>query len=101
MDDLAKARVVAGRHLADRGYDAEARIVLAGDGDDFAEVRIALQIIGRQAERTLRLEAALAVYAAPAFWDDDGSGATDAAHDAGSVARHALAGTNPPTQSYD
>ncbi|MBT2189123.1 hypothetical protein [Sphingobium nicotianae] len=42
--DMAAARAAAARHLRDQGYPDEAAIVAAGQGDDFAEVRIALSL---------------------------------------------------------
>ncbi len=43
--DLAAAREAAARHLDVLGYPAEAALVRAGKGDDFAEVRIALSLL--------------------------------------------------------
>jgi hypothetical protein len=42
---LAAAREAAARHLDASGYPAEAALVRAGEGDDFAEVRIALSLL--------------------------------------------------------
>lgn len=44
-DDLRVARQAAAKLLAERGYDREATMVLAGEGDDFAEVRTALALL--------------------------------------------------------
>jgi len=43
--DLRAARQAAARLLGDRGYAREAAMVLAGEGDDFAEVRTALALL--------------------------------------------------------
>ena len=101
MDTLARARVAAARHLADRGYSAEADAIRDGRGDDFAEVRIALHIFAGADERLIRLESALEMYAAASFWADDGSGVTPAELDDGDIARHALAGTALPGRYHD
>ena len=92
---MRTARLVASRYLADRGYEAEARIIETRSGDDFAEVRIALHLLTLQDERIDRYERALTSYADPEFWDD---GIADA--DRGRVARHALEGRDLPTQQY-
>ena len=44
-DDLHAARKAAAKLLGDRGYAHEAALVLAGEGDDFAEVRTALALL--------------------------------------------------------
>lgn len=44
-DALRAARRAAATLLADRGYPREAALVLAGEGDDFTEVRTALALI--------------------------------------------------------
>lgn len=49
-DSLATARRAAARLLGDRGYAREAALVLAGEGDDFAEVRTALALLAILAE---------------------------------------------------
>ena len=41
---IAAARAAAAKYLADGGYPREAEIVAAGRGDDFAEVRMALEL---------------------------------------------------------
>ena len=101
MDTLAQARIAAARHLDNRGYAAEAESIRDGRGDDFAEVRIALHILAGADERLMRLESALAMYAAASFWADDGSGMTAAELDDGNIARHALAGTALPGRYHD
>ncbi|MET0374423.1 MAG: hypothetical protein ABW128_09215 [Rhizorhabdus sp.] len=45
LDDLLAARAAAAKLLGERGYGREAAMVLAGDGDDFAEVRTALALL--------------------------------------------------------
>lgn len=45
MDDIATARAAAAWHLSKGGYPAEAAEILAGQGDDYAEVRIALSLL--------------------------------------------------------
>lgn len=44
-DDLRAARTAAAKLLGERGYPHEAALVLAGEGDDFAEVRTALALL--------------------------------------------------------
>lgn len=44
-DDLRAARAAAAKLLGERGYAREAAMVLAGAGDDFAEVRTALALL--------------------------------------------------------
>jgi len=51
MDHIRTARRAASRYLTERGYDAEARMIAAGSGDDFAEVRIALHLLTLLEER--------------------------------------------------
>ncbi|KQX21567.1 MULTISPECIES: hypothetical protein [unclassified Sphingomonas] len=45
-DDLRAARAAAAKLLAQQGYHREAAMVLAGEGDDFSEVRTALALLG-------------------------------------------------------
>ena len=101
VDVLARARAAAAGHLAERGYSAEADAIRGGRGDDFAEVRIAMRILADEDERLGRLALALAAYAAPSFWEEDRAGASEAAIDAGTIARAALTDTPPPAQHYD
>lgn len=44
-DDLRAARTATAKLLNERGYPQEAALVLAGKGDDFAEVRTALALL--------------------------------------------------------
>lgn len=62
---LDSAREAAARHLEQGGYIAEAAIVRAGAGDDFAEVRIARALL-----KILSGEAAGATPPATAFRRD-------------------------------
>jgi len=100
MDTLQRARSAAARYLGDRGYPIEADAIRNGRGDDYAEVRIALQMLAQAGDRAARIERALATYADPSFRDEL-SGLSDAALDAGAVARDALAGTPPPGRNHD
>ena len=45
MENLGTARSVAAQHLSESGYAAEAALVISGQGDGFAEVRIALSLL--------------------------------------------------------
>lgn len=45
MENLGTARAVAAEYLSGNGYASEAALVIAGQGDDFAEVRIALSLL--------------------------------------------------------
>ena len=101
MDSLQRARSAAARYLGDRGYPIEADAIRDGHGDDYAEVRIALQMLAQADDRAARIERALESYADPSFWDERGSGLSDAALDAGAIARGALAGTPPPGRYHD
>ena len=101
MDSLQRARSAAARYLGDRGYPIEADAIRNGRGDDYAEVRIALQLLDQAGDRAARIERALANYADPSFWDECGSGLSDAALDAGGIARHALADTALPSRYHD
>ena len=51
MTELAQARGAAAELLAEQGYAAEASIVARGEGDDFAEVRMALALLRILARR--------------------------------------------------
>jgi hypothetical protein len=44
-DDLRAAREAAAKLLTEQGYPREAAMVLAGEGDDFSEVRTALALL--------------------------------------------------------
>ncbi len=54
MTPIERARDAAATYLASRGYDAEAKRAAAGEGDDFAEVRIALALIAQEQKRNGR-----------------------------------------------
>lgn len=88
---IEAARRAAGKLLRDRGYDREAAIVLAGEGDDFAEVRIALNLLDTEARDRQRQTQALAAYADADFWDEAGADLSPALTDRGAIARAALA----------
>lgn len=101
MDSIERARHAAGRYLAERGYEEEARLASGGKGDDFAEVRIALQLIAHQDDRVRRYEKALSAYADKEFWGGDLPGTALADDDQGRIARYALAGVDAPIRYYD
>ena len=52
MMGLAEAREAAADLLAEQGYGIEAAIVARGDGDDFAEVRMAQALLRIFARRS-------------------------------------------------
>ncbi|MDF0491266.1 hypothetical protein PX554_24400 [Sphingomonas sp. H39-1-10] len=89
---LLEARRAAAAYLLSVGRSDDARVVNSGGGDDFVEVRVALQAIGATMERLGRLERALACYADQTFWDGDVPEASLAFHDEGEIARSALNG---------
>lgn len=94
---LPDARRIAASYLTATGRPDDARMVIEGKGDDFVEVRVALQALGDAAAgdtaaRVGRLERALACYADASFWDADCAEASLAFHDRGDIARSALAG---------
>ncbi|MGV3481328.1 MAG: hypothetical protein ACO1O3_15370 [Sphingobium sp.] len=60
MTAIERARDAAATYLASRGYDDEARRAASGEGDDFAEVRIALALIAQEARIARRNGAAMA-----------------------------------------
>ncbi|MBY8823722.1 hypothetical protein [Sphingomonas colocasiae] len=60
MTPIERARDAAATYLASRGYDDEARRAASGEGDDFAEVRIALALIAQEERITRRRGAAMA-----------------------------------------
>jgi hypothetical protein len=101
MDSLQRARSAAAHYLGNRGYPIEAGAIRNGRGDDYAEVRIALQMLAQADDHVAGIERALARYADPSFWDKRGSGLSDAALDAGTIARHALAGKALPGRYHD
>lgn len=91
----AQARRFAAEFLGGIGRDDLARLVLAGEGDDFPEVIAAAALFDRQGVQLARQEQALKTYADPDFWDDDLSGGSLASHDRGEMARNVLAGFPP------
>jgi hypothetical protein len=72
-----------------------AAVVLAGGGDDFPEVLTAMALLGEQATRSERQEAALRAYADADFWDEALPGGSLASHDRGEMARNVLMGRPP------
>lgn len=92
---LAAARQAAAAMLHARGYPREAAIVRAGDGDDFAEVRIALELIKLREGQEQRLLTALTTYADPDFWEGEDVAQSAAFDDRGDIARTALATARP------
>lgn len=89
---IERARMIAASFLDARGQQHDAQAIRTGGGDDFAEVQIALSAVRDMLDRTTRLEAALATYADPGFWDPLLPEAALAFHDNGEIARAALAG---------
>lgn len=69
-----------------------ARLVMDGEGDDFAEIAAATQLLTAQFEALARYAVALAQYADPGFWDDSLPGGALALHDSGEMARNVLCG---------
>jgi len=89
---IPDARRIAASYLNSTGRPADARTVLSGSGDDYVEVRVALQTLSEIAARMSRAERALACYADETFWEADCAEASLAFHDHGEIARSALAG---------
>lgn len=69
-----------------------ARLVLDGDGDDFAETKMAMAMLQSVSGQLVRYEHALRQYADESFWDTSASGGALALHDGGEMARNVLAG---------
>lgn len=91
-NQLGDARRVAADLLDRMDRPQDAAIVRAGGGDDFVEVRAALAALSTVATRLRHWEQALRCYADTSFWEGDGHNACLALHDAGDMARAALAG---------
>lgn len=89
---LPDARRIAALYLTSTNRPNDARTVLAGNGDDYAEVRIAFQALSETSVRLGRAERALASYADETFWEGDCAEASLAFYDQGEIARSALAG---------
>ena len=89
---LPDARRTAASYLIAAGRADDANTVLAGNGDDYVEVRVALQALTETALRVGRAERALATYADQTFWEADCAEASLAFYDQGEIARSALAG---------
>jgi len=92
---LEQARELAAAFLGGMRRQDLATLVLAGGGDDFPEVLSALALLGEQAARSERHEAALRAYADADFWDDALPGGSLASHDRGEMARNVLMGRPP------
>lgn len=92
---MAQARAFAAKLFVAMRRDDLAGMVAEGEGDDFAEVQVAAQLFQERSDELERLRMALAEYAAPDFWDDSLPGGALALHDAGEMARNALAGRPP------
>lgn len=101
LDALKSARQIAASLLAADGRLTDARIVAAGEGDDFNEVRLAMRITKTAANHAARLERALRCYADATFWDADCPEASLAFHDQGEIARSALIGRELYAQHRD
>ncbi|MDF0486643.1 hypothetical protein PX554_00745 [Sphingomonas sp. H39-1-10] len=86
------ARRIAAAYLAGADRMGDARIVREGGGDDYVEVRVALEALAETTERVGRLERALACYADASFWETDCLDTSLAHHDQGEIARSALDG---------
>lgn len=97
--DLAVARECAAAHLAETGYAQEATIVRSGQGDDFAEVRMALKLM--ESGRFKIWRQALETYADAGFWDEAAIGGASSDADRGTLARQALAGIKPGIRFHD
>jgi hypothetical protein len=93
--DRGAVRAFAAEYLARLDRPDLARMVLAGQGDDFPEVIAAAALLARQAVQAERHVAALRAYADADFWDEDLPGGSLASHDRGEIARNVLAGRTP------
>ena len=67
-------------------------MVLDGEGDDFAETKMAMVMLQSVSGQLARYEQALRQYADKGFWDATTSGGALALHDGGEMARNVLAG---------
>ena len=94
MAKLADARRIAAAHFHEVGRDDIERAVLAGQGDDFPEVQVALLAIRDLGTKLERFKRALDAYADRDFWGDGDCYAALAFHDQGEIARAALAGND-------
>jgi hypothetical protein len=91
---LAEARLIAAAHVRRAGRDDIGQMIVAGQGDDFPEVEIALATLRTVTGTIERFERALSAYADRDFWGDGDCHAALAFHDQGEIARAALAGTD-------
>jgi hypothetical protein len=92
---IEQARELAAAFLNGMRRQDLAAVVLAGGGDDFPEVLTALALLGDQAARSERQEAALRAYADADFWDEALPSGSLASHDKGEMARNVLMGRPP------
>jgi hypothetical protein len=95
LSAIEQARELAAAFLNGMRRQDLAVMVLAGGGDDFPEVLTATALLGDQAARSERHEAALRAYADAEFWDDALPGGSLASHDKGEMARNVLMGRPP------
>lgn len=98
---IEDARRIAAEVLRNAGQSRDADFVAVGGGDDFPEVRIALETLNGTSERLSLLNRALRCYADPTFWDDEVAEASLAFHDKGEIARSALIGKDLYAQHRD
>lgn len=89
---LAEARALAAGYHEAHGRDDQARMIRAGGGDDFPEVQVALLAARAARPRIDLYRRALDNYADNGFWAGEFPEAALAFHDAGEIARAALAG---------
>ncbi len=94
MGRLVEARRVAAAYFREAGRDDIERAILAGQGDDFPEVQVALLALRDLGAKLERFERALNAYADKDFWGDGNCYAALAFHDQGEIARAALAGND-------
>ena len=87
-----EARRAAAELLESLGRHEDARIIRAGGGDDFPEVRVALLALCGMAAKVQRLERALRCYTDETLWEAHPHSEPLAVHDGGAMARAALAG---------
>lgn len=99
MKGIDWAREAAAAVLAERGYRTEAEMIRQGEGDDFPEVRLALQLTRYRDPQMELYERALSFYADPDFWNEDLPGGALVHADRGEAARCALSGKPLPFET--
>ncbi|MGO4170011.1 hypothetical protein [Novosphingobium sp. YAF33] len=92
---IGMARSFVSGYLEAAGRADLSHMVRAGEGDDFPEVRAAVEMLSVQADVLRRYEEALGQYADPGFWDEATPGGALALHDSGQMARNVLGGRPP------